>query len=395
MDHAMSGFTATPPSRYVTPSPAARWTIALAALAGAAVSMVLLRSHALPGCAPGSGCDAVLSSRWSQVLGVPVSAAAIVVYALVAAMLIHVRPGESPRRQRVAWRVLMACAAALLGAAAWFTLLQWAAIGQWCRWCMTAHACGAATGMLILWHAPIGRERLLPDEPPDPMLIGPWRATGLALAAWLSVAVLAGVQAVQPWRPAVTIGAVGGVVGEPTQVPLIGEPSARHLLVCMYDYTCPHCRAMHERLKRLRARFADVLAIVLMRVPLEGRCNPAVGHTSPAHVGACELAELALAVWRVDVEKFDVMDDWLFASPRPRPAAEARERARQLIGEQALDQALADGWPQRYIEQGVRFYLATGAGALPRLMPGRPDLPAEIFDVLERELGAQLLPASQ
>jgi uncharacterized membrane protein len=382
----------TPPSRYAPPRLWARLAVAFAAAGGTAVSMVLVRSRGVPGCGPGSGCNDVLASRWSHLGSMPISLAAIAVYAAVLLLLPRVRATEPIERQRWVWRALLACAAALLTAGVGYVMLQWTIIGRWCPWCMAAHGFGAATGVMILWLAPIGRERLLPDEPTDPLLIAPRRAVLVTAAAAACVAAAIGLQSLQPHRT-VQINRFGGIVGQPRDVPMLGAADAPHPLVYLYDYTCPHCRTMHEQLRQVRERYGEQVVIVLMPVPLDAACNPAVAQTEPRHAGACDLARVALAAWRASPDAFEQVDEWLFGPEEPRHVDDARRMAGDLIGDARLDQLLDEGWPDQQIQRNVGLYRATGEGVLPRLMAGRleiagrPGEARELFDILERELG--------
>lgn len=367
------------------------WVATTMGLAGAglglSMSLWVMRGGgtALPGCGPGGGCDAVLSSKWSAAAGVPVAAGAAGVYGLVLIGLLRTRT-------RVTWAMLLVCAAMLLGAAAWFTLLQWTVLQAWCPWCMATHGVGSLTAALLAWAAPVGRRRLLPEDPPDPKLLGPGEAVTFAAAGVLLVAGLATLQALAP-APGPQIIRFGGIVGRPADGPILGSPDAPHILVYLYDYTCPQCRELHGQLQQARDRYGDALAIVPMPAPLDVSCNPAAGVTEDRHRGACDLARLSLAVWWARPDLYESMHDWLMTGPQPPTVEAATEHARNLIGEDVLPRALADDWPDRQLARAVGLYDQTGAGVLPRLMAGtlliagRPSTAAELFTLLERELG--------
>ena len=364
---------ATIESRYVPPSAAVAGVIALLLTVAAAVSLFLftraLAGVAAPGCGPGSGCDAVLGSSWAKVLGVPVSLPAVLVDVAVLLALWNALVGRTAARRRAAWKLVIAGAFVVIGAAAWFIVLQLAVLRAVCPWCMAAHVAGSAGAVVALAVAPVGRVRLTDDEPADPMVVGPGRAGGLAAAGLLLVALLAGVQWALP-ADQMRVMVFGGLVGRPTDTPILGDPDAPHLVLSMYDYTCPHCRVMHGYQAELLRRHGDELAIVAMPVPLEAKCNGAADPDDPHHRGACELAATALAVWRADPGAFVAFEDWLFEPVTPREPAAARAEAARRVGGEKLNAALADPWVQQQIEANVALYRATQAGALPRMMSG-------------------------
>jgi uncharacterized membrane protein/protein-disulfide isomerase len=104
---------------------------------------------------------------------------------------------------------------------------------------------------------------------------------------------------------------------------VIGSPDAPYVIVELMDYTCPHCRAAHEVLKKTLAKYGDQVAVVIMPVPLDGDCNKYVHQTGGPHSGGCKLARLALSVWKVKPTAFSRYHDWLLADKDHVPAASA------------------------------------------------------------------------
>ena len=104
----------------------------------------------LPGCGEGSPCAAVLLSRFDEVLGIPVSTPALVVYVLTAAASIPA-PGLQRWQLRVRRYARQAAGALMLGAAAWFLGLQvW--LGAACVWCLIAQAAGIFAAAVLFRH---------------------------------------------------------------------------------------------------------------------------------------------------------------------------------------------------------------------------------------------------
>lgn len=363
--------------------------VAAAMVAGLSISALLLRQSlstatSVPGCGPGSSCDAVLGSAWSTVAGVPVSALAVGLYGLMLGAWLNIRARAPIRSRRVAWGALIAGSVLLLGAAAWFVALQLVVIGAVCPWCMAAHACGAAVAGLVLAAAPIGPTRLIDDEPADPMMIGPARAGGLAALGLLPLLALIGAQAASR-PPGASVATFGGVTGRPVDLPMLGDRDAPHVLLYLFDYTCPLCRALHAELPSFVDRYDGAIAIAFMPVPLDAACNPLVAQTDAPHRGACELAKLSLATWRASPGDWPAMHAMLMSLPAPPPTAQARERASRFG-------AVLDAWPADQIARNVELYRVTGGGPLPKFIAGQVIVAGAgsvdvLAEILDRELG--------
>jgi protein-disulfide isomerase len=152
------------------------------------------------------------------------------------------------------------------------------------------------------------------------------------------------------------------------QWPLIGKPDAKFVFVEMFDYTCPYCRATHQAVRGAMEHFGDDLAIVALPVPLDAACNRSVTQTAPEHAEACEIAKIAVAVWRVNRAKFAEFHSWLF-DPSSRPtAADALQHAAQLVGENAIHDELNKPTAGSYVTRHVELYERVGSGSLPKIL---------------------------
>jgi hypothetical protein len=140
------------------------------------------------------------------------------------------------------------------------------------------------------------------------------------------------------------------------EVPLLGRADAPNIMVSLFDYSCHQCRDMHHPILEAFQRFSNDLAIVNLPMPLDGKCNPVMKRTPPAHTNACELARLGLTVWRADRKRAAAFDDWMFASPQPRLPADAERYARQLVGNEAFDKAAADPWVAAQLSQDISLF---------------------------------------
>jgi uncharacterized membrane protein len=173
-----------------------------------------------------------------------------------------------------------------------------------------------------------------------------------------------------------------------------GKIGAPFVIVTLFDYTCSHCRGMHSVMEMLRGRYGDQLAFVHIPAPLNTSCNPHITSTHKAHRDACYLARLALAVWRVKPSAFAAYHDWLFEWPRTRE--QARAQAVQVIGGEALNDALVDIWVGRHLRRCVQLHHASGGTGLPvtlvggRTAKGHESSPRATFETLSRLLESEL-----
>jgi hypothetical protein len=136
------------------------------------------------------------------------------------------------------------------------------------------------------------------------------------------------------------------------------------------------------------------MGVILLPTPLNASCNPAIEETEERFQDSCELARLALAIWRAAPDKFSDFDQWLFQPELPRSRDEARAEAVRLIGEQKLTETLADPWVAERIRRDVIAYQESNARVLPILLSpgakaivGRTDDREGLFRLLESDFG--------
>ncbi|MGI9516331.1 MAG: vitamin K epoxide reductase family protein [Pirellulaceae bacterium] len=155
---------------------------------------------------------------------------------------------------------------------------------------------------------------------------------------------------------------------DPAVWPLIGDPNARHIFVEMYDYACPHCRNTHRAIKGACDSLGEDLAIILLPVPLNTRCNDAISSTGSHFHESCELAKLAVACWLVDREQFEVFHHWLFEGTHCPNYATAKAKAMELMGQEEIEAELAKTTASRFVQAHVDLYKRVGRGNVPKLM---------------------------
>ncbi len=393
---------------------AIRILTAVALLVSAYLAWVTLGGGAVAGCGPESSCDKVLQSRWSKWFGLPVSFAAVAAYAALFGATFALGRNVPPARQRLAWKILVPVAVLVIGSVLWFAGLQIIVIKQICKFCMTVHGCGAIASALILLNAPF---RPAPDKPwlaERQVFIPRELGQNLTFAALGGLAVLVAGQALyHPKTYSVQPVASGKLAPKENpvrtfqiydgrfqfnlnEVPLIGSPTAPQVMVSLFDYTCHYCRLLHGPLMAAHQQFSNQLAIVSLPMPLDNHCNYTVRITPAPHTDACEYARLGLAVWRANREKQAQFDDWIFASDKPPPLAQARQYAAQLVGTNALEQALQDAWVGQQLKQSIDLYATNsihfGSGSLPQLIIGTnltrgPVNQADLLRLLDQQFG--------
>lgn len=385
-----------------------RLLAALAAGIAAYLLSVSLSEAGLPaGCGAGSGCAEVLTSRWASVFGVSVTIPALVTYLGLLASSIPAGSSQASKRA-VGWFVLALLAAIVGVAAVWFVALQAFVLKTWCPWCLAEHGVGLLLAILIFASFPR-------DVPLMPGVSRRLSLVACLMIGLFAVGLLAAGQARGPAPKSTLIrlpsdrnadsgpgpdrqisvlnGSLPLIVADE---PVIGDPQAKHLVVILFDYCCPHCRETHGHLLDGMTKYPNQYALVLLPMPLDKSCNPHVEETEPRFKEACELARLALAVWIADRTKFAEFDRWLFEPEQPRPLAEARAKAESLVGSEKLVPALRDPAIEKTLQRNIAAYERSTAGRIPVILSpefativGRPSDAEELFGILEMELKLQ------
>lgn len=329
-------------------------------------------SH-LIGCSSGSSCDTVLGSNWSMILGiVPVSALAGGLYfavALCGLMLKEIK--------EFFWFLIFA-ACTIVVSSGWFIYVMEFKLHAFCPYCIATHSVGIMLSLLILIHF-FGELRS------NPKLAAIAMGAGIASSIVLII-----VQLTTTTSTRFEIGKSSDALPQfmaDEGVPIIGNPDADITIELMFDYRCTHCRTMHGWLKELVAersiasdRSKDV-AVILCPTPLSTACNPYLPDvTEDLFKGSCELAKLALALWKTDKELFYRFDDWLYESDgkakwTPREPEEARKMAESLLADRGrtvdIEELLLDPWIKSYLSMTLELFGRTtnhNNSGIPRLV---------------------------
>lgn len=132
------------------------WVLRGLCLTGLSVSAYLawtaLNMVPVFGCGGGAvfDCGHVLNSKWSKVMGVPVSVPAVALYATLIAMLAFVRRDAPAALVRLLWNGLTVGAFLAGLAALWFIGLQVFVLKHICPYCAVAHTCGILLAVILL-----------------------------------------------------------------------------------------------------------------------------------------------------------------------------------------------------------------------------------------------------
>jgi protein-disulfide isomerase/uncharacterized membrane protein len=299
--------------------------LALTALTGSAV---LLAAHWHPGdrtCGFGSACDEVSSSRFGQVLGVPLPLLGLLAFGPLLGLSLF--PSPSTRWLHRA----MALAGGIGGLV--LILLQVGVLGRVCPYCLAVDVSAVLLGLLEVrgWH----------DPPPQ----APGRRGRLLWLGATAAALGAGV----------LLGSVGTSGAGPRPTPVPPEVSALWVpgkvnVVEVADFQCPHCRQMHAVLALFLDEEGDRVHFVRVAAPLPG--HPQARPASRAYLCAArqgrgdDMAEALFAAADLTPEACDQLAASLgLATPA----------FRACVADPATDEQLdADvAWVRRASPQGV------------------------------------------
>ncbi len=323
--------------------------VRLSAVAGIVMASYLWRLRlgdaVRPGCHASGDCSYLWFSAWASWFGLPVSALAIIPYALVLAGTMLV---EKEKLAEVGRKLLVVLAAFLAVMVVWFMVLQGVVLQHWCRLCLVSHALSVLTGLFAMGWLRASRSATDPRR----WFSGSFAVVGLALGlAAIAGHSLPGQQTEdQSFRPLPGIVLIQRdgleqvrIFGQSIDLKsggllVAGSPAARELMVTLFDYTCPDCRRLHGQLRHVTAADAGRYCELVLPAPLHSACNPLVKQDTPLHANACALAQIACVVGRFQPGAFPEFHAWLMAGEEPPAVESALQRAQALLP--GLDVAL-------------------------------------------------------
>ncbi len=351
----------------------------------------------IAGCGGAGDCEAVLSSRWSEILGIPLPTLGALLYLILLAAFVR-------KWQTVEWLAY----GAILGAAVWLTFVQATILQRFCPWCMAAHSIGLAVAVSGILYAP--RDR---------------RVIACVCGGCIAAAALAALQVFGPVPQSSAVAPIassenatasdihatgkgrkvhfdnGRKTYDVAALPHLGPPDAQNVLVEYFDFLCPACHRMQDHLAELIEAWPGKICVIILPVPLERGCHASLPANEPGHPGSCEISRIALAVWRVDASVYPALHRRFMAEPQLDPAA-ALAIARASVDSAALDVAMQDPWIDKILRANIADWdryagqpkilpqLLLNAG---RILHGIPPGRDAFFSVMEQEL--QLRPNRQ
>lgn len=311
------------------------------------------RISSLAGCGSEGGCSQALGGQWSQIAGIPITLPALALHlGIITLSLPSITQHFQPATRQ---RFLSFAACTLIGAALWFVgLMIWGGRGTaWCPWCLATHAAGLITATSILR-----------SKDSRPASLFPAAATATLATATLALGQIFGpapqsheiTSTTTPQRaaaasptpnspPTANLRQFTGSPRPPRPVsffngqfafdaanlPILGSPDAPHILVEYFDYTCGSCRDLYKDLGSLKTAHPDKFGVVLIPCPLNRSCNPNLKPNIKDHEAACDLARLALAVWKHSPTSFPRFHEALLKLPLPANPAPAFELAATAV----------------------------------------------------------------
>ncbi len=374
--------------------------LSLAAL-GLAGYLSINSQEVIAGCSEtGADCDAVLSSTWSRLFGLPVAWLGIGCYAtlLIGSLLVVAKLS-------VGWKLVEFASPLAFVSAVWFLAVQAIILQSFCLYCLGIHICGIVS-FILYW---VARTNSQSEEDASNLLVGvmasssaeveetstqvPPPPLGIAsLLAYLGCAVMIVSQIVyeEPTTKVINaaeisndldfdivqstlfepeigdsekidaeleekstrkkykrngVRAVSFLLGklnlDTYRYPLIGDPEAEFVIAEIMDYTCPHCREFHVMLHQAVEEYQGKLAVIVIPYAGELLCNPYIKASRPQSRGSCRLAKLGLSVALVEPEAFEEFHEIIMEGKRPPSYISALSQAQQLINKDQLGLTLS------------------------------------------------------
>ena len=300
-------------------------------------------------------CEAVLTSQYGSVAGVPVAAGGAIWSALILLLAVFgMTPARSEKAEAVAGYIFILSTIGLagvlyLGYASFFILRQM------CPICMTMYVSviglfvvsGAAASGLGALPARMGRDlKVALSSPLAATLAIVWLVASVSLVAFFPrEAPVADIAAEPAAAPAETLGAdeisqfEAWMDAQPRENLGVPANGAKVLVVKFNDYQCPACRQAYLAYRSLQQsmemKYPGQVAFVNVDYPLESECNQGGIHSS-----ACEAA-VAVRLAKAK-NRGPEMEEWLFSNQEGL----TRDRVKQALN----DVAQVTDFDQRYSE---------------------------------------------
>ncbi len=312
-----------------------------------------------------ANCEEVTETHWGKWFGIPVSAGGILVYGAIFFISLSIRKNASVNQ----WLALIFFSALASASALWFIGLQIFEIKSYCYYCMAVHACGLTIAALVLGKAPYKR---LNSRNVITAVIAGVAAVAVIVAGQLYAGKNSSDQPSSVTNPVENKSQVSGPQDIPahkevilakgklwfslSDFPFIGRGDASNFVAHFFDFTCPACRQFHSTLRGAHQNHINQTTLVMIPVPLDAVCNPAVKETAYVHENACEYAKIGLALWRVSPQSYESYDQFIFQDQLPPSVDSARGLAEHLAGKDAMERTLADPEVMTILHHGLEMF---------------------------------------
>lgn len=289
-------------------------------------------------------CAQAYTSQYGSFLGVPVAIGGVIFFAIIAVLAgVAARP-RSPARETAPAYIFVLSTIGL----AFVLYLAWGSymvLGVFCILCAITYVSVIAL-FIISGGATTFPMTALPGRATRDLktLVSTPVAIALFLALTVGSAVLiakfpnevtvqgAASQTVASFQP-LTDGQMADLkrwwdVQPVAELPIQPSAGTKVLIVKFSDYQCPGCRAAHDAVKPVLAKYqGQPVEFVMKHYPLEPECNPTSGGN---HFASCEAAA-AYEMARGNPKQAE-LDDWLFANQASLNRDVVRKAAADIAG---------------------------------------------------------------
>ncbi len=348
---------------------------------GLAATIVLAWSSATqqptPGCSfIGFGCDEVLASPYSRLLGVPLTTFALIYFAATAIILLGV---FKLRGYSGAIAAIAVCLASVVGVATgvWSIRVMLFQLERICLWCVTVHAANflfLLTGLALIyvrWRRVDAKFRQQHGNglKTRPLEIAVICAVVLAGNQYMMLGLLHDRSEMRIVQVEGIDDAFPLVVTDKSSISTyIGQPQATRRVGIIVCFSCATCCELFQRLNEVRtASDGDDLRIDIRFAPFSSTCNPIFKRDRP-NEKACKLARLAVAVASLDEQAFGDLTTWLFEHREDVTYPDARKKAEQLVSADDLERALDDDRVKQRMARDIEIAQRLRVTYLPQLV---------------------------
>jgi uncharacterized membrane protein len=341
-------------------------------LASLCVSAILLGktwlNKPIPGCGVGADCQTVLASKWASVAGIPISLPGIILYGALIVLVLSARRYSKPLLSRFE---TAGCLLVVFGAV-WFYLVQALILHAFCPWCCSVHAMASTAAILLM----VSRRG-------DVQGVGWPHAVRFAfrievISPVILMVAFALYQSSEPERENIVdtrlldgagVEADGSQVSvyngqytfEPSAFPMMGSPDSDRVMVVLTDYTCPHCRSLHETFREFVNHQGGDVAIVFL---------PAFRDQA-----AQELHRVMLTVWKDDPAFYETLSSGMITGDIPADPKKVLTLAQSHNAGRFYEKAWAHAsWVEQCFQLGQGILAANDkrleVSSLPQIMVG-------------------------